>query len=79
MSEKRLSGAFIEIIVHERPAHNPAYAGGSSRIVKLLTRSGQHVGTVHEIVMPDGTAPHSHPKDYTLRDCSRVRVLSEPP
>lgn len=48
------------------------YAGRVSRIVKLMTANDRHVGTLHEIAMPDGAVPHSHPKDYTRRDCSRV-------
>lgn len=56
------------------PAKNPKYAGGTSQIVKLETTNGQHIGTIHRIVMPDGSIPHEHPKDYTLRDCSRVRI-----
>jgi hypothetical protein len=59
-------------------ATNPRYAGGASVIVKLVTPNGQHIGTFHEIRMPDGSVPHSHPKDYTKRDCSRVRPLVEP-
>jgi hypothetical protein len=74
MPAKRAAGVLTEIIAHERPARNPAYAGGRSLIVKLLTRSGQHLGTVHEIVMPDGSVVHGHPKDYTRRDCTRVRA-----
>ena len=57
------------IIVHRRGTR---YAGGVSRIVKLMTANNRHVGTLHEIAMPDGAVPHSHPKDYTRRDCSRV-------
>lgn len=75
MPGKRATGEFDEIVVYERPAMDPSYRGGASVIIKLLTRTGgQHVGTMHEIRMPDGTRPHSHPKDYTLRDCSRVSV-----
>jgi len=74
MDEKRSSRLLIEQIVHQTPAGDPRYVGGVSNIVKLVTASGQHIGTFHEIVMPDGSAPHSHPKDYTLRDCSRVRT-----
>ena len=72
MPAKRADGTLRSIIVHERTATNPGYAGGLSRIVKLLTASDQHIGTVHEIVMPDGAVPHSHPKDYTRRDCERI-------
>ncbi|MCC6381229.1 MAG: hypothetical protein IT304_01915 [Dehalococcoidia bacterium] len=78
MPVKRAAGTFMEIVAHDAPASNPLYRDGRSRIVKLITRGGQHVGTVHEIVMPDGAVPHSHPKDYTLRDCSRVRLPAAP-
>ena len=74
---KRADGLFHEVIVHESPAGDPRFEGGVSRIVKLLTANGHHIGTLHEVVMPDGSTPHSHPKDYTRRDCSRVRVSSE--
>ena len=78
MAAKRAQGMFTEVIVNHAPAGDPRYRGGVSVIVKVLTPGGQHIGTVHEVVMPDGTVPHSHPKDYTHRDCSRVRVASEP-
>lgn len=78
MPEKRANGGLTEIIAHQTAAGDPRFAGGVSRIVKLLTANGQHIGTVHEVVMPDGSAPHSHPKDYARRDCSRVRVSAEP-
>ncbi len=41
--------------------------------MKLITANGQHIGTVHEVVMTAGDVVHCHPKDYTRRDCSRVR------
>ncbi len=78
MPEKRTEGVFVEVIAHEAPAGDPRYHGGTSVIVKLLTANGRHIGTAHEIVMPDGSVPHSHPKDYTNRDCSRLRAPSEP-
>ncbi len=78
MAGKRANGLLKEIIAYSSPAGNPACSGGISRIVKLLTDNGQHIGTIHEIVMPDGTRPHAHPKDYTLRDCTRVRAPVEP-
>ena len=62
---------------HRTPARDPRYAGGVSRIVKLMTANDRHVGTLHEIAMPDGAVPHSHPKDYTRRDCSRVGAPRE--
>jgi hypothetical protein len=73
VDEKRQRGVFIEIIARRDPATNPRYIGGESRYVKLLTSTGWHVGTVHEIVLADGALVHIHPKDYTRRDCSRVR------
>ncbi|MXW23629.1 MAG: hypothetical protein F4X80_00545 [Chloroflexi bacterium] len=72
MPSKRANGTLRSIIVHERPATNPVYAGATSRIVKLLTVNDQHIGTVHEIVWADGTVAHSHPKDYTRRNCERI-------
>ena len=78
--EKRNSNVLKAIIVDERPATNPLFHGGVSRIVKLLTPNGQHIATLHEIVMADGATPHCHGKDYTRRDCSRVRPAEpEPP
>lgn len=74
MPAKRASGLLHEVIAHQEAATNPAYEGGVSVHVKLLTSNGRHIGTIHEIRMPDGAVPHSHPKDYTLRDCSRVRA-----
>ena len=77
MNRKREEGLLREIVAHSAPARNPQYVGGESRIVKLLTAHGRHIGTIHEILMPDGSTPHSHPKDYTRRDCSRVSVRAE--
>ena len=73
MDRKRAEGLFSEIIAHSTAARNPRYAAGTSRIVKLVTAHGRHIGTVHEIVLPGGLVPHSHPKDYTRRDCVRIR------
>ena len=78
VSQKRAAGLLVEIIAGSVAANNPAYSGARSIIVKLLTQHGRHIGTVLEIVYEDGRMPHSHPKDYTLRDCSRVRVTQEP-
>ena len=78
VSQKRAAGLLVEIIAGSVEASNPAYSGATSIIVKLLTQNGRHIGTVHEIVFGDGRIPHSHPKDYTLRDCSRIRVAQEP-
>jgi len=78
MPVKRTEGVFVEVVAHQAPAGDPRYRGGVSVIIKILTARGRHIGTVHEIVMPDGSVPHSHPKDYTRRDCSRVRAASEP-
>ena len=77
MPDKRADGTLRDLIVHETPAGDPRYVGGTSRIVKLMTANEQHIGTLHEIVMPDGTVPHSHPKDYTRRNCERIGVLPE--
>ncbi len=71
---KRAAGILSGIIAHSAPARNPIYAGGRSVIVKIMTPRGQHIATWHEIRMPDSSIPHSHPKDYTRRDCSRVRA-----
>lgn len=50
-------------VVRSSHATNPRWVGGVSRIVKVFTPRGQHIGTYHEIVLPDGSVPHSHPKD----------------
>ncbi len=71
---KRASGTRTDIIAYSAPARNPAYAGGESLILKVMTPNGQHIATWHEIRMPDGSIAHSHPKDYTRRDCSRMRA-----
>jgi len=74
MDRKRASGMLLESIVHRAAARNPRWLGGEARIVKLITANGQHIGTVHEVVTTEGDAVHSHPKDYTRCDCSRVRA-----
>ena len=71
---KRSAGILSDIIAYSAPARNPSYAGGESLILKVMTPNGRHIATWHEIRMPDGAMPHSHPKDYTRRDCSRVRA-----
>ena len=78
MPVKHAQGTLQPIIVHQTMARNPEYGGGVSRIVKLVTAADRHIGTIHEIVMPDGSVPHSHPKDYTRRDCSRVGSTLDP-
>ena len=77
MPHKRAARLVQEIIVHNAAAGDPRYTGGRSLIVKILTPNGRHIGTVHEIRMPDGSVPHSHPKDYTERGCERVRASGE--
>ena len=72
MPVKRAEGLLHSVIVHEAVATHPDYMGGVSRIVKLMTAKDRHIGTLHEIVMRDGAVPHSHPKDYTRRDCTRI-------
>jgi hypothetical protein len=78
LDAKLADGTLYTIVAADDPAVNPLYGRGRSRIVKVYTQNAQHVGTFHEIVLPDGSVPHRHPKDYTRRDCSRVRVASEP-
>ena len=73
MDRKRAEGALIESIVHRTAARNPRWLGGEARIIKLNTVRGEHIGTLHEVITADGEVVHSHPKDYTRRDCSRVR------
>ena len=73
MECKRASGMLTEDIVHRAAATNPRWVGGEARIVKLITARGQHIGTLHEVVAAGGEVVHSHPKDYTRRDCSRIR------
>ena len=72
--QKVAAGLLYETIVHRVPAGDPRWPTGESRIIVTRTHNRQHIGTRHEIVLPDGSVPHSHPKDYTLRDCSRVRA-----
>ena len=73
VEHKRVSRLLLEDIVHRAAARNPRWIGGEARIIKLITANGQHIGTVHEVVTAGGDVVHSHPKDYTRRDCSRVR------
>ena len=73
MTEKRTASVLIESITWQGRAGDPKLLGVTSRIVKLLTAKGRHIGTIHDIVSSDGTITESHPHDYTFRDCSRVR------
>lgn len=70
----KVSAGLFEERAKETPATSPRFTGGRSLIVKLVSPNGFHIGTLHRIVMPDGSVPHEHGKDYTLRDCSRVRT-----
>jgi len=76
VSGKWASGQLYEVVKPRsgRPASDPRWAGeGISEIVYLRTATHhQHVATIHRVRMPDGTAPHCHPKHYTRRDCSRI-------
>ena len=78
MEAKIASRVLNTVIVATSPATNPLYSDGTSRIVVVLTQRGQHIGTFHEIEVPGRGVMHRHPKDYTRRDCSRVRLSSEP-
>ncbi len=73
VDRKRASGMFLESSVDRTAVRNPRWLGGEARIAKLITANGQHIGAVHEVLMTAGDVVHSHPKDYTRRDCSRVR------
>jgi len=77
VSEKRAAGAFLERVSWHSPARDPRMAGAWSAYVRLYTPDGFHIGTLHEVLYREDGRPagHSHPKDYTLRDCSRVRTL----
>ena len=77
MAEKRATGLFSEIVAYVTTAGDPTLPGVRSVIVKLLTQKGQHIGTVRDIKNADGTLRESHIHDYTLRDCSRVRVVQK--
>ena len=49
-----------------RPSQPPKYPGGISDIVRHSNALGYQVATSHRITMPDGTIPHSHPKDLHI-------------
>lgn len=74
---KVANGSLHTIIIVTEPAKNRLYHGGTSRIVKVRTANGHHIGTFHEIEVPGSGILHRHPKDYTRRDCSRVRCPGE--
>jgi len=78
MPDKRASSIFTEIVAWQVRASDPALPNVSSRIIKLLTAKGRHIGTVHDIVNEnDGNVLESRPHDYTFRDCSRVRRIQK--
>ena len=77
MPEKRATGLLSEIVAYATSAGDPELPGVRAVIIKLLTPKGQHIGTVHDIFNADGTLRESHPHDYTLRDCSRVRTIQK--
>ncbi len=79
MPTKRRNGALHAELVYESGARDPRLIGVQSRIYKLMTPRGQHVGTVHDIVNPDGTLRAQHVHDYTARDCVKfVKPEKEP-
>src|SRR3990172_1691716 len=48
---------------NRRPARSPRFPRGISDIVRHSNALGYQVATSHRITLPDGTIPHSHPKD----------------
>jgi hypothetical protein len=79
VSEKRAEGVFIEMVSQPTESGDRRYAGEFSVIVRLYTKNGRHIGTLHQMIDSSGTVlvdrHPPHPRDYTLRDCSRVRTL----
>jgi len=75
MNRKRQSGLFTEIIASVKPARDPARSGVRAVYVKLLTASGKHIGTVRDLIGPEGTVIETQVRDYPLRECSRLRRL----
>ncbi|MEP6870660.1 MAG: hypothetical protein ABI939_02295 [Anaerolineaceae bacterium] len=77
VDEKLAAGLLNSITAADARTTNPLYAGARSRIIKVLAPKGRHIGTYHEILAPDSSILHRHPKDYTLRDCTRVRLAGQ--
>ena len=79
MPRKRTEGALREVKVYESEARDPRLRGVRSLIYKLLTPSGQHLGTVHDIFNADGSLRECHIHDYVARDCAKfVKPEKEP-
>ena len=62
IDRKRASGMLLESIVHRAAARNPRWIGGEARIIKLITASGQHIGTMHEVVTAGGDVGSQPPE-----------------
>jgi hypothetical protein len=68
LSDKILDGRIASQFIPgaRRPSRPPKYPGGTRDIVRHFNALGYQVATSHRITMPDGTIPHSHPKDLHI-------------
>jgi len=68
LSDKILAGRITShhIPSARRPTRSPQFPRGVSDIVRHFNALGYQVATSHRITMPDGTFPHSHPKDLHI-------------
>ena len=68
LSDKILNGRIAsQVILGARSSSRPPkYPGGISDIVRHFNALRYQVATSHRITMPNGTIPHSHPKDLHI-------------
>ena len=68
LSDKILDGRIASQVIPNarRLSRPPKYSGGTSDIVRHSNALGYQIATSHRITMPDGTIPHSHPKDLHI-------------
>src|SRR5690606_25352980 len=81
VAAKRASGDLIDVPTgYESKPGDPTLRGARGPFVTLMTPSGQHIGTIHEVFKPDRSFWHSPPHDYVDHDCQKwKRPVKEPP
>lgn len=73
VDSKRARGLLRDIVAAAKAARDPAYEGWRMRYVKVVTLNNRHAGTFAEFVDRAGTVVQRRIRDYTFRDCRRIR------
>ena len=79
MLAKRATGVLVSEERYRSPAGDPNRPGVEAIIYTIKTQSGQHIGTIHDIVDADGTVLEWHAHDYIDRVCLELKRPDKPP